>query len=181
MQAIGVIGWSGAGKTTLIEAVVERLTASGHRVATIKHAHKRFDMDREGKDSFRHRAAGARQVLVTSPDRWALLTEHADEPPPDLEAALALLDPADVVLVEGYRGAAIPKLEVWRSGRGGDPVWPDDPNVVAVASDVAEDALPASLGPCRYFHLDDAAAIAPYIEALAGLEPAAAAAEGPRS
>ena len=101
MKAIGVSGWSGSGKTTLIEGVIAVLAADGLRVATIKHAHKRFDMDREGKDSHRHRAAGARQVLVTSPDRWALLTEHGPDGQTDLAAALNLLDPADVTLVDG--------------------------------------------------------------------------------
>ena len=166
MRAIGIVGWSGAGKTTLVEAVIADLVASGLRVATVKHAHKRFDMDREGKDSFRHRAAGARQVLVTSPDRWALLTEHAGEPPPSLESALDLLDPTDLVLVEGYKGADIDKIEVWRSGRGGDPLWAEDGRVVAVASDVAEVALPAPLAGRPLLPLDDPKAVAAYIRGM---------------
>ena len=166
MRVIGIVGWSGAGKTTLIEAVIADLVGSGLRVATIKHAHKRFDMDREGKDSFRHRAAGARQVLVTSPDRWALLTEHAGAPPPGLDAALGLLEPADVVLVEGYKGADIEKIEVWREGRGGDPLWPEDSRVVAVASDVAEVELPAPLAGRPLLSLDDPPAVAAYIRAV---------------
>ena len=166
MRAIGIVGWSGAGKTTLVEAVISDLVASGLRVATVKHAHKRFDMDREGKDSFRHRAAGARQVLVTSPDRWALLTEHAGDPPPSLEAALDLLDPTDLVLVEGYKGADIDKIEVWRSGRGGDPLWVEDGRVVAVASDVAEVALPAPLAGRPLLALDDPKAVAAYIRGM---------------
>lgn len=166
MRAIGIVGWSGVGKTTLIEGVIADLTGAGLRLATIKHAHRRFDMDREGKDSFRHRAAGARQILVTSPDRWALLTEHAGEPAPDLTAALALLDPADVVLVEGYKGAEIDKIEVWRSGHGGAPLWPGDPRVLAVASDVAADRLPAPLAGRTRLALDDPAAAAAYIRAM---------------
>lgn len=166
MTAIGVAGWSGSGKTTLIERVIAVLAADGLRVATIKHAHKRFDMDRQGKDSHRHRAAGARQVLVTSPDRWALLTEHGPDAQPDLAAALSLLDPADVTLVEGYRGSAINKIEVWRSGRGGDPLWPSDPKVIAVASDVPASELPAPLNGLPLLSLDDPAAAAAYIRRL---------------
>ena len=165
MKAIGVVGWSGSGKTTFIEGVVARLVASGVGVATIKHAHKRFDMDREGKDSWRHRAAGARQTLVTSPDRWALLKEHGPGGEPSLADALALLDPTDLVLVEGYRGAEIEKIEVWRSGRGGDPLWPEDGRVRAVASDLPVDALPAPIGACKLLALDDPAAAAAYIQA----------------
>lgn len=166
MRAIGVVGWSGSGKTTLIEGVIARLVASGLDVATIKHAHKRFDMDREGKDSFRHRAAGARQVLVTSPDRWALLTEHAGAPPPTLDETLRLLGPADLVLVEGYKGADIDKIEVWREGRGGDPLWPGDPRVRAVATDVPPGDLPAPLDGRPRLDLDDPAGVATYIQGM---------------
>ena len=160
---IGVVGWSGAGKTTLIEGVIARLAADGLSVATIKHAHKRFDMDREGKDSWRHRAAGARQTLVTSPDRWALLTEHAGEAPPSLDEALALLAPADIVLVEGYRGGDLPKIEVWRPGHGGPPIWPDDDRVIAVASTVDPQAPPAPLNGRPLLPLDAPAAVVAYL------------------
>ncbi len=146
MRAFGIVGWSGSGKTTYLEGVIKALVADGLSVATIKHAHKRFDMDRPGKDSYRHRAAGARQVLVTSPDRWALLTETPDDGDGlSLGRALARLDPCDVVLVEGYRGAEAEKIEVWRAARGGAPLYAADPRIIAVASDVAEAALPAPL------------------------------------
>lgn len=168
MKAIGIAGWSGAGKTTFVEGAIAALVERGLSVATIKHAHKRFDMDREGKDSHRHRTAGARQVLVTSPDRWALLTEHGPSGQPNLDEALGLLNPADVVLVEGYRGGAIDKIEIWRTGRGGDPLWPNDPRVIAVASDAALDALPAPLGDRPLLPLDDPAAAATYIQGLIG-------------
>lgn len=165
MNVIAIVGWSGSGKTTLTEGVIQNLSASGLRIATIKHAHRRFDMDREGKDSYRHRAAGARQVMVVSPNRWALLTEHdpVDEAP--LAEALARLDPCDIVLVEGYRGADIPKIEVWRQGRGGDALWPDDPNIVAVATDAEAADLPAPLNGTPRFPLDDAGGLAAFIRA----------------
>lgn len=163
MKAFGVAGWSGSGKTTLVEGLVAALTARGVSVSTIKHAHRRFDMDRPGKDSYRHRMAGAGQVLVVSPERSALLTEHRGQPEPSLQDALAMLAPVDLVLIEGYRGAEIPKLEIWRSGHGGDPLWPDDLNIVAVASDVAASKLPAPIGTLPLLPLDDHAAAALFI------------------
>ena len=135
MYVLGIIGWSGVGKTTLIEGVVRALVADGFDVATIKHAHQRFDIDREGKDSFRHRSAGARQVLVSSPNRWALMTELRNEPELTLDDSLALLGPTDIVLVEGYKGGVIEKIEVWRETHGGKPLWQEDDKIIAVASD----------------------------------------------
>ena len=164
MKAIGIAGWSGSGKTMLVSGIVNALTAAGVSVSTIKHAHRRFDMDREGKDSHRHRTAGAGQVLVISPERSALLTEHRGAAEPSLQDALKMLNPVDLVVIEGYRGAGIPKIEIWRSGRGGDPLWPDDPNIIAVASDVAEDALPAPLGALPLLDLDDHAAAAAFVQ-----------------
>lgn len=169
MKAFGVAGWSGSGKTTLVEGLVTALTANGVTVSTIKHAHRRFDMDRPGKDSYRHRMAGAGQVLVISPERSALLTEHRGQPEPTLQDALAVLAPTDIVLIEGYRGAEIPKIEIWRSGHGGDPLWPDDPNIIAVASDVSAEALPAPLGQLPLLALDDHAAAALFIAEHLGL------------
>lgn len=163
MLTIGIVGWSGAGKTTLLEGVIRSLSARGLKVATVKHAHRRFDMDRPGKDSFRHREAGARQVLVASPDRWALLCEHPGEPEIDLAAALALLDPADVILVEGYKGAEIEKIEVWRPAHGQSPLWPADDRIVAVATDAAAADLPAPLGARRLLPLNAPEAVAGYV------------------
>ena len=164
MKVLGVAGWSGSGKTTLIAGVVAALTGNGVSVSTIKHAHRRFDMDREGKDSHRHRGAGAGQVLVISPERSALLTEHRGAPEPSLEDALKMLKPVDLVVIEGYRGAEVPKIEIWRSGRGGDPLWPNDPNIIAVASDLAAEALPAPLGGLPLLDLDDHAAAAVFVQ-----------------
>ncbi len=135
MYVMGIIGWSGVGKTTLIEGVVKALVKDGCDVATIKHAHRNFDIDKEGKDSFRHRAAGARQVLVSSPHRWALLSEHKNGTELTLTEALSKLAPVDVVLVEGYKGEGIEKIEVWRKTHGGKPLWPEDKKIIAVASD----------------------------------------------
>jgi molybdopterin-guanine dinucleotide biosynthesis protein B len=136
MQVFGVTGSSGSGKTTLLVALLPRLKAAGVAVSTIKHAHHGFDLDRPGKDSHRHREAGAREVLVAGPDRWALLHEHPGEQP-TLAALLARLAPVDLVLVEGFRRDPIPKLEVHRPSAGRPPQWPDDPMIIAVASDAA--------------------------------------------
>ncbi len=136
MKILGIIGWSGSGKTTLIEALLPQLIAAGLSVSTVKHAHKGFDLDRPGKDSHRHRLAGAREVLVASETRWALLHEHAGAEPP-LPSLLERLEPVDLVLVEGFKTHPFPKLEVYRPDHGRPPIWPDQPDVVAVACDLA--------------------------------------------
>lgn len=137
MSAIfGLCGWSGSGKTTLLTRLIPCLTARGLRVSTIKHAHKGFDIDRPGKDSYQHRAAGAAEVLVASPQRWALLHENPpDAPEPELADLLTRLTPVDLVLVEGFKRDPHPKLEVWRAATGKPLLAPDDPHIVAVASD----------------------------------------------
>jgi molybdopterin-guanine dinucleotide biosynthesis protein B len=134
MKVLGIVGWSGSGKTTLLTAVLPLLCRTGLRVSTVKHTHHHFDMDRPGKDSYRHREAGAHEVLVVSGARWALLHELSG-PEPDLPDLLAKLDPVDLVLVEGYKGHPFPKLEVHRSALGKPPLWPDAPDVIAIASD----------------------------------------------
>lgn len=135
MKAFGIAGHSGAGKTTLIEWVIPVLVGQGLRVSLIKHAHDRFDIDRPGKDSYRHREAGAHEVLLTSAHRWVLMHESRDEAEPDMAAQLAVLSPCDVVLVEGYKSWPLPKLEVWREATGKPPMYPGDPSVVAIATD----------------------------------------------
>jgi molybdopterin-guanine dinucleotide biosynthesis adapter protein len=143
MKVFGIAGYSGSGKTTLIEKLIPIMTARGLRVSVIKHAHHGFDLDRPGKDSFRHREAGATEVLMLSGDRWVLMHELRGAPEPSLEEQLAILSPCDLVLIEGFKAAAVPKVEVHRAVHGKPPLFPDNPHVVAVASDGPVDtALP---------------------------------------
>lgn len=143
MQVFGFAGFSGSGKTTLIEQLIPRFVMRGLRVSLIKHAHHLFDIDRPGKDSYRHREAGASEVMITSAQRWVLMRELRGEAEPALAEQLARLSPCDLVLVEGYKHADIPKLEVHRSSLGRPMLHPHDPNIVAVAADgPVETALP---------------------------------------
>jgi molybdopterin-guanine dinucleotide biosynthesis protein B len=137
MRIIGLAGWSGSGKTTLITKVLPRLIARGQRVSTLKHAHHGFDLDQPGKDSFMHRAAGATEVVISSAKRFAILHELREESEWDLPDLLAKLSPVDLVLVEGYKRDAFPKLEIHRRENGKPLLQPDDPHIVAIASDVA--------------------------------------------
>ncbi len=136
MNVLALVGWSGSGKTTLLTALLACLRARGLTISTIKHAHHGFDLDRPGKDSFRHRAAGAQEVLVVSGERWALLHELRG-PAPNLAGLLARMAPADLVLVEGFRNDTCAKLEVHRPALGKPPLWPGRPDVLAVAGDAA--------------------------------------------
>jgi molybdopterin-guanine dinucleotide biosynthesis protein B len=136
MKVVGFCGYSGAGKTTLIERLIPRFKAAGQRVSVIKHAHHGFDIDRPGKDSWRHREAGAFEVLVASDRRLALLREFEQQPSEtDLASLIGELSDCDWVFVEGFRHAAIPKLEVWRAAAGGPLIYPDDAQVAAVCTD----------------------------------------------
>jgi len=135
MKVIGIAGWSGAGKTTLLTRVIPLLAARGWRVSTIKHAHHQFDVDQPGKDSHTHRAAGATEVLVSSANRFALMHELRGEPELSLGALLEKLAPVDLVLVEGFKREAHPKLEVYRASVGKPLLAPDDPHIVAIAAD----------------------------------------------
>lgn len=135
---IGFAAWSGTGKTTLLEAVVARLRARELNVAVIKHAHHDFDIDHPGKDSHRLRQAGARQVMVASRRRWALITEHDDDrPEPQLAELLPQLahDHLDLVLVEGFKHEPIPKIELHRPALRKPLLYPDDPQIIAIATD----------------------------------------------
>lgn len=157
MKILGIVGWSGSGKTTLITALLPVLRARGLRISTVKHAHHGFDMDRPGKDTFRHRVAGAHEVLVTSTRRWALLHE-VDGPEPRLPDLLTRLEPVDLVLVEGFKTHPFPKLEVHRPALGRPPIWPTEPEVVGVASDTVGLDCPRPVLP-----LNDHTAIATWI------------------
>ncbi|MCL6607898.1 MAG: molybdopterin-guanine dinucleotide biosynthesis protein B [Geminicoccaceae bacterium] len=154
-RVIGVVGWKNNGKTTLVCRLVAHFVARGLEVSTVKHAHHTVDIDQPGKDSFRHREAGAREVVLATARRWALIHELRDEPEPPLEAILAKLQPVDLVIVEGFKRFPHPKIEVHRRERGTPLLAHEDPTIVAVASD---EPLPHA--PVPVLHLDDVAAIA---------------------
>ena len=135
MRVFGFAGWSGSGKTSLIEALISRLVAQGVAVSLVKHAHHAFDVDHPGKDSHRHREAGSAEVLVSSATRWALMHELRGAPELTLDQALSRLSACDVVLVEGYKRAPIPKLEIWREAVGKPLLHPVDPHIIAIATD----------------------------------------------
>ena len=135
MKTFGFAGWSGSGKTTLIEKLIPRFIGIGLRVSLIKHAHHTFDVDKPGKDSYRHREAGAGEILVTSSRRWVLMHELRGAAEPAFEEQVKHLSSCDLLLVEGYKYAPIPKLEVWRAATGEPLLHPNDAHIVAVASD----------------------------------------------
>ena len=157
MRVFGFAGWSGSGKTTLIEHLIPRLTARALTVSLVKHAHHSFEIDRPGKDSHRHRVAGGSEVLITSGMRWALIHELRGAPELTLAAALARLSPCDIVLIEGFKAALIPKLEVWRESVGKPPLHRDDQHIVAVATDSPADLRDAAVPVFDLDHLDQIA------------------------
>jgi molybdopterin-guanine dinucleotide biosynthesis protein B len=157
VRVLGLTGWSGSGKTTLLVALLPILTARGLSVSTIKHAHHGFDLDRPGKDSFRHREAGAREVMLASDRRWALLHETEGEGEPGLDALLARMQTVDLVLVEGFRLHRHEKIEVYRPALGKPPIWPEQPDVAAVATDAPITA------PVPVLDLNDPASVARWI------------------
>jgi len=167
VKVLGIVGWSGSGKTTLIEALLPPLRARRLTVSTVKHTHHGFDMDRPGKDTFRHREAGAHEVLVASSQRWALLHEVTG-PEPGLPELLARMQPVDLVLVEGFKSHPFPKLEVHRPALRKPPIWLTDPEVAAVAADAPLQTCDRTLLP-----LNDPAAIVAWLLQFLVLEPAA--------
>lgn len=166
MKVMGFAGWSGSGKTTLVEQVIAALSARGLVVSLVKHAHHSFDIDHAGKDSWRHRRAGCREVMVSSDQRWSLTRELRGAPEATLDDLLAQLGPCDIVLVEGFKRASIPKIEVWRKVVSEPLLHPDDPHIVAVATD---EALATGL---PQLDINDPAAVADFIAAYLGLNPA---------
>ncbi|MBT8455421.1 MAG: molybdopterin-guanine dinucleotide biosynthesis protein B [Rhodobacteraceae bacterium] len=164
MKIWGIVGWKNSGKTGLMERLVAEFTARGLTVSTVKHAHHAFDVDQPGKDSYRHREAGAQEVLLTSGRRWALMHELRGAKEPGLEEFLARLSPVDLVLVEGFKSESHPKLEAHRSATGQALIAPGDSTIRAVASDTRSGT------PDRpVFDLNDTAAIADFIAAELGL------------
>lgn len=165
MQVIGFAGYSGSGKTTLIERLVPHLVEAGLRVSLVKHAHHAFEIDHPGKDSHRHRLAGCSEVLVGSARRWALVRELRGEAEPTLAEHLARLSPCDLVLVEGWKRADIPKIEVHRRDVGAPLIAAEDPRVIAVASDrTADELIAAGLPAGRpVLDLDAVATIARFV------------------
>ena len=167
MKVMGFAGWSGSGKTTLVEQVIGVLSARGLVVSLVKHAHHSFDIDHAGKDSWRHRQAGCREVMVSSAQRWSLTRELRGAPEATLDELLAHLGPCDLVLVEGFKSVHIPKIEIHRPAHGRPLLYPDNPAVVAVATDAAPDALPGL--PLPRLDLNAPAAVADFILRHQGL------------
>lgn len=154
MKVVGLVGWSGAGKTTLIAKLLPALIAQGLRVSTIKHAHHGFDLDKPGKDSWVHRQFGASEVLIASERRWALMHELRGEPEPSLPELLDKLSHVDLVLIEGFKSEAYPKIEIYRAANGKPGLFQNDPCIIGVVTDtIVSTALPIE-------NLDDIAAIA---------------------
>ncbi len=164
-KAFGITGYSGSGKTTLLESLIPRIVARGYKVSLIKHTHHRFDIDQPGKDSWRLREAGCSEVMLLSDQRWVLMHEMRGAPPPRLEEQLALFADCDLVLVEGFKQAPLPKLEVHRPANGKPPFFASHPeNIVAVACDEAIDA------PVPVLPLADHDAICAFILRHQGLQ-----------
>lgn len=164
MRVLGITAWSGSGKTTLIVALIPRLQAFGLTVSCLKHAHHDVDLDTPGKDTFRHREAGAVEVVLATSRRWALLHELRGESEPTFSELLARLQPVDLVLVEGWKADTYPKLEVWRPGVGGEsPRFSTDSTVIAVASETLFDPGRYGRSELTVFSLTDLAGIADFI------------------
>ncbi|MEM6307107.1 MAG: molybdopterin-guanine dinucleotide biosynthesis protein B [Pseudomonadota bacterium] len=163
MKLFGITGWKNAGKTGLMERLVTEITARGLTVSTLKHAHHSFDVDQPGRDSHRHRMAGAHQVLLSSANRWALMTELHGTQEPVLDNLLAQMAPADLILIEGWKTSPHPKIECFRADAGHDLIAPGDPTILAVAADTYHDL------DRPVFDLNDTGAIADFILGQVGL------------
>jgi molybdopterin-guanine dinucleotide biosynthesis protein B len=163
MKIFGFAGWSGSGKTTLIEKLIPLFVARGLRVSLIKHAHHTFDVDQPGKDSYRHRHAGCQEVLVSSSRRWALVHELRGSPEPGFAELIERVSPCDLLLVEGFKREKVPKLEIYRASVEEALLYPQDPSIIAIASD---ERLEAKL---PQFDLNDTQDIAAFVLAHVGL------------
>ena len=163
MKRFGITGWKNAGKTSVMERLVAEFVARGLRVSTLKHAHHTFEIDHEGRDTFRHRAAGAAEVLVSSGTRWALMSELRGDPEPALDALIAKMTPVDLVLIEGWKTSPHPKLEVWRAETGHPLIAPGDETILAVATDTSLDLnIPV-------LDLNDTQALADFVQSEVGV------------
>ena len=158
MNILGIAGWKNSGKTTLISSLITELTNRNIRISTLKHAHHDFDIDQPGTDSHKHRKAGAKEVLIVSSRRWALIHEETEVNKPDLTTMLGKLEDTDLVLVEGFKSLSFPKLEIRRVDSSGPDLAPNDKNIIAVVSDrpESEQNMPA-------FDLDDIKGIAEFV------------------
>jgi molybdopterin-guanine dinucleotide biosynthesis adapter protein len=165
MKVMGIVGWSGSGKTSLMVNLLPIISRGGISVSTMKHAHHRFDVDKPGKDSFRHREAGASEVLVVTSSRWVLMHESREEPEPSIESLIERMTPVDLLLIEGFKTHHHPKLEIHRDSEGKPLLCQDDPEIVAVASDAP---LPDLKVP--RLDLNDPMAIAEFILSHTGLK-----------
>ncbi len=165
MKIFGLVGWSGSGKTTLVAKLVPELIGRGFSVSTMKHTHHNFDIDKKGKDSYLHRTAGATEVLITGTKRWAILHENRDAPEPAIDDLLARMEDVDLVLIEGFKSHHHKKMEVYRPAVGKPLLAPDDPSIIAVASDADPGEADVAV-----INLEDIKAIADYIVGYLGLE-----------
>ena len=164
MNILGIAGWKNSGKTTLVSSLITELTNRNIRVSTLKHAHHDFDIDQPGTDSYKHRKAGAQEVLIVSSRRWALIHEETEVSKPDLTTMLGKLEDTDLVLVEGFKSLSFPKLEIRREDSSGPDLAPNDKDIIAIVSDrpVPEQNMPA-------FDLDDIKGIAEFVMKTFGL------------
>ena len=167
MNIFGIAGHSGMGKTTLLERLVPEIASRGLVVSLIKHSHKNIDIDRPGKDSYRLRESGCKEVLLLGNDRWALMHELRGAPEPSLEYLLDRLQHCDLVLIEGFKNGHFPKLEVWRADLGKPTLWPEWPGILAVASDVSPAGLTSASAAVAdgliWLDLSDTASIAAFV------------------
>lgn len=163
MKVFGIVGWKNSGKTGLLERLVDDITNRGVTVSTMKHAHHNFDVDQKGKDSFRHRKAGAHQVLLSSDARWVLMTELRESLKPTMEEQLRKMDPVDLVLIEGFKTNDHLKIETYRSVTGQKLIAPSDKNIIAVATNDKVDTVVPTL------NLDDTKTIADFVLKTVGL------------
>ena len=164
-RIFGIAGRSGMGKTTLLERLIPALSSRGLDVSLVKHSHKSIDIDRPGKDSYRLREAGCREVILLGNERWALMHELRGAPAPSLAEVLGRLQHCDLVLVEGFKQGDFPKIEVWRPSLERSMLWPNWPGIVGIASDAPR---PAGAGmPDTWLDLQDVAAIADFVESAA--------------